>query len=64
MKLLGMIGGTSWHSTVVYYRLLNELAEKIIGADQNPPLLLYSLNIKLMREQNSDQINSSISGNC
>lgn len=59
MKLLGMIGGTSWHSTVIYYRLLHELAGKIIGADQNPPLLLYSLNIKLMREQNSDQINST-----
>ncbi|WP_081212420.1 aspartate/glutamate racemase family protein [Salegentibacter sediminis] len=59
MKLLGMIGGTSWHSTIEYYRLLNQLAGERIGADQNPPLLLYSLNIKLMREQNLKAINSA-----
>ncbi len=54
-----MIGGTSWHSTIEYYRLLNQLAGERIGADQNPPLLLYSLNIKLMREQNLKAINSA-----
>lgn len=54
-----MIGGTSWHSTIEYYRLLNQLAGEKIGADQNPPLLLYSLNIKLMREQNLKAINSA-----
>ena len=59
MKLLGMIGGTSWHSTIEYYRLLNQLAGEKIGADQNPPLLLYSLNIKLMREQNLKAINTA-----
>ncbi|MGY5850926.1 aspartate/glutamate racemase family protein [Salegentibacter sp. F14] len=59
MKLLGMIGGTSWHSTIEYYRLLNQLAGERIGTDQNPPLLLYSLNIKLMREQNLKAINSA-----
>lgn len=56
MKLLGMIGGTSWHSTVEYYRLINELASKELGGSQNPPLLLYSLNIQLMREQNIEKI--------
>ena len=24
MRTLGMIGGTSWHSTMVYYKLINE----------------------------------------
>ena len=56
MKLLGMIGGTSWHSTVEYYRLINELASNQFGGSQNPPLLLYSLNIQLMREQNIEKI--------
>lgn len=56
MKLLGMIGGTSWHSTVEYYRLINELAGNQFGGSQNPPLLLYSLNIQLMREQNIEKI--------
>lgn len=59
MKTLGMIGGTSWHSTIVYYRLINDLVGKRIGSQGNPPLLLYSLNIELMREQNWDKINST-----
>jgi len=59
MKLLGMIGGTSWHSTVEYYKLINELAGKEFGGSQNPPLLLYSLNIQLMREQNVEKIQAA-----
>ncbi|WP_339610369.1 amino acid racemase [uncultured Planktosalinus sp.] len=56
MKLLGMIGGTSWHSTVEYYKLINEIGGNPFGGSQNPPLLLYSLNIQLMREQNVEKI--------
>ncbi len=59
MKLLGMIGGTSWHSTVEYYKLINELAGSKFGGSQNPPLLLYSLNIQLMREQNVEKIQAA-----
>jgi aspartate racemase len=58
MKILGMIGGTSWHSTIVYYRLINELVGKEIGTQGNPPLLLYSLDIELMREGNKEKINA------
>ena len=57
MKLIGLIGGTSYHSTIVYYRMINELVGKKIGEQGNPPLLLYSLNIKLMRAQDIDKIN-------
>lgn len=56
MKKLGLIGGTSWHSTIEYYRLINELAGKKLGDGSNPPLLLYSLNIALMRGMNIDKI--------
>ena len=59
MKKLGLIGGTSWHSTVVYYRQINELVAEKIGAWENPPLIIYSLNIKLMREQNIPKINAT-----
>jgi len=59
MKLLGLIGGTSWHSTIEYYRLINELAGERIGLDQNPPLLIYSQNIQLMREQDKALINKT-----
>ena len=58
MKLLGLIGGTSYHSTIVYYRMINEMVAKEIGTQGNPPLLLYSLNIELMRSQDVDSINA------
>ena len=57
MRTLGLIGGTSWHSTIVYYRLINQLVGKHIGSQENPPLLLYSLNIALMRSQDWNRIN-------
>lgn len=57
MKKIGLIGGTSWHSTIVYYRLINEMVAEKIGSGSNPELLIYSLNIELMREQNKEKIN-------
>jgi len=59
MKKLGLIGGTSWHSTLVYYRKINELVAEKIGGWENPPMIIYSLNIKLMREQNIPEINAA-----
>jgi aspartate racemase len=56
MKTLGLIGGTSYHSTIDYYRKINEQVGKNIGADKNPTLLLYSLNIELMRSGDRDRI--------
>ncbi|MGB5554997.1 MAG: amino acid racemase [Flavobacteriaceae bacterium] len=58
MKTLGMIGGTSWHSTIVYYRLINEIVGDSIGTQANPPLIIHSINIEIMREQNADKINA------
>lgn len=59
MRTLGLIGGTSWHSTIVYYRLINEMAGKRTGTHSNPPLILYSLNVELMREYNVDKIKTT-----
>ena len=51
MKTLGLIGGTSWHSTIEYYREINSQVGDRIGHDNNPELLLYSINIDIMRKQ-------------
>lgn len=59
MKTLGMIGGTSWHSTIEYYRLINQIAAKKIGEHANPPMIIHSINIELMREQNKEKINAT-----
>ncbi|RZS93297.1 aspartate/glutamate racemase family protein [Aquimarina brevivitae] len=58
MKTLGLIGGTSWHATVEYYRLINTLVANEIGAQANPELLLYSLNVEVMRKGDDDEINA------
>ena len=58
MKTLGMIGGTSWHSTIEYYRLINELVGERIGSQANPELIIYSINIELMRKQDREKINT------
>lgn len=58
MRTLGMIGGTSWHSTIAYYRLINELVGLKIGSQANPPLIIHSINIELMRKQNKEKINA------
>ena len=44
MKRLGLIGGTSWHSTVDYYRYINQMVNDIKGDRINPPLLIFNLN--------------------
>lgn len=54
MKKLGMIGGTSWHSTVVYYKLINEKVVK--STDENPELLIHSIDMGIMREGDIDKI--------
>lgn len=56
MRTIGLIGGTSWHSTIVYYRLINEMAGKRTGTQANPPLIIYSLNVELMREHDVEKI--------
>ena len=44
MKALGLIGGTSWYSTVEYYSYLNRAVNDAYGNNTNPPLILYNLN--------------------
>lgn len=50
MKTLGLIGGTSWHSTIDYYRYINERVNTHFGDNTNPPLLIYNLNQSLIHQ--------------
>jgi aspartate racemase len=42
MRRIGLLGGTSWESTVDYYRLLNEGARERLGGSHSADLLLRS----------------------
>lgn len=55
MKTLGLIGGTSWLSTVEYYRLLNEGVAARLGGLNSAKCILYSLNFAEAYEFNKRQ---------
>lgn len=44
MKTLGLIGGMSWESTAVYYRLLNQGVAQRLGGLHSAQLLLHSVD--------------------
>lgn len=44
MKRLGLIGGMSWESTLVYYRRLNQLTRERLGGLHSTELILYSVD--------------------
>ncbi|MDO4488286.1 MAG: aspartate/glutamate racemase family protein [Eubacteriales bacterium] len=44
MKTIGIIGGTSWESTVTYYQIMNERVKEACGGLSSAKLLLYSVN--------------------
>lgn len=55
MKTLGLIGGTTWISTVDYYRHINRLTNERAGGAEAARLILYSVNFaELMAFVNAD----------
>jgi aspartate racemase len=51
MKTIGMIGGTSWVSTVDYYRYINELVNEKLGGLNYARIYLHSVNFEEFRPQ-------------
>ena len=50
MKVLGLLGGMSWESTVEYYRLVNEETRARLGGLHSAPLLLWSVDFAEIEE--------------
>jgi len=44
MKVIGLIGGMSWNSTLEYYRIINESFARRLGGLHSACLVLYSLD--------------------
>jgi aspartate racemase len=44
MKTVGLLGGMSWESTAVYYRLINEQIRRRCGGLHSAKILLYSVD--------------------
>ncbi|OWF75171.1 aspartate racemase [Yersinia frederiksenii] len=44
MKILGLIGGMSWESTIPYYRMINQQVKEQLGGLHNAKIILYSVD--------------------
>ena len=44
MKTIGLLGGTSWSSTIEYYKLLNKLVNEHMGGHHSAKILLKSID--------------------
>lgn len=52
MKKLGLVGGTSWVSTIDYYRLINEKVNQHLGEMNYAECIIYSLNYEEVKNNN------------
>lgn len=59
MKKLGLIGGTSWYTTEEYYRFINEGFAREKGNWESPEMLIYCVNIAVMRSQDKAKIEAT-----
>ncbi len=50
MRTIGLIGGMSWHSTMTYYRLLNEAVAREYGGHSSAKIVLQSLDFAEIRQ--------------
>ena len=50
MKCIGLLGGMSWESTAIYYRLMNEAVRDRLGGHHSARLLLHSVDFHLIKQ--------------
>ncbi len=63
-KVIGIIGGASWESTVIYYRLINQFVREHFGNLNSAKILLYSINydpiIQLEKEGKWEEVGNQL----
>lgn len=59
MKTIGLLGGMSWESTALYYKLINEEIKKQLGGLHSAKVVIYSIDFdeieKLQHSGNWDE---------
>ncbi|WP_369710591.1 aspartate/glutamate racemase family protein [Leptotrichia sp. HSP-334] len=50
MKIIGLIGGMSWESTVTYYKIINETVKEKLGGLHSAKCILYSIDFQEIEE--------------
>lgn len=54
MKVIGLIGGMSWESSVEYYRIINEEVKNRLGGLHSAECLLYSVDFNEIERYQSE----------
>ncbi|MCR9139846.1 MAG: aspartate/glutamate racemase family protein [Alphaproteobacteria bacterium] len=54
MKLIGLLGGMSWESTALYYRLMNEETKHRLGGLHSARILLHSVDFHDIERRQHD----------
>jgi len=55
MKTIGLLGGMSWESTELYYRLINEETKRLLGGLHSAPIVMVSVDFhEIERHQAHD----------
>ena len=44
MKTIGLVGGLTWHSTIDYYRFMNQQVNERLGNDMAAKIIINSVN--------------------
>jgi len=50
MKTIGLLGGMSWESTALYYRLINEAVKQRLGGLHSAPMIVSSVDFHYIEE--------------
>jgi aspartate racemase len=46
MKVIGLLGGMSWESTIEYYRIINQEVRRRLGGQHSARILMYSVDFE------------------
>jgi len=49
-KTIGIIGGLTWHSTIEYYRLFNQITNERLGGASSAKIIMYSVNFEEIKQ--------------
>ena len=63
MKIIGLIGGTTWISTLEYYRIINEDTNEKLGGKHSANCILFSIDFEetiIKNHENWNEIAKSI----
>jgi aspartate racemase len=55
MKVIGLIGGVSWESSLEYYRLINQAVRDRLGPRRSAKLIMYSLDFAPVAQFEHDE---------